>query len=252
MEKNLLFYHILVYNRKNEGMLMNDELELAEVSLENANSWIDIWNNPVVQALLISLKICPPLATGIECIYTQILDNNQKKKQEELCQIIFSDRSITLEDVKNVDFIMGFARAWQVNNWLLANEKVKYIANLFKRTFTGIINENTISEYEEYLHRLDYMSFREIDMLFLLYQCEREFSVGSQKNLTKYDEAWDKFKKETVKKYDLDENMIVSIMSGLTMTGFCQEAHFMRPGSGIVKNPYYTTEYFERFLKLIK
>lgn len=231
---------------------MNEEFSIVKSELNAIAEVEDIWQNPVVQAIYEVLHIFPPLATMINSTIAKKISEHQKRKQEELCKIIFADNNITLDSVQDINFIMEYARMLDVVNRLATNEKVKYIANLFKRTFSNEGDHKNIPEFEEYLHRLDYMSYREIDLLFLLYQCERTVSAFDRSSLAKYDEAWERFKEEAQKKYNLDENIIESIMSGLAMTGFCREINSMIPSAGVVEEPYYTTEYFARFLKLIE
>lgn len=244
-----------LFNRdqiENGCKFMNEEFDVVQSELSTLTEVEDIWQNPVVQALYGALNIFPPLATMVNSVVSKKLSEHQERKQEELCRIIFADNGITLDSVQNVAFIMEYARMLDVVNRLATNEKVKYIANLFKRTFSNGCDPKNIPEFEEYLHRLDYMSYREIDLLFLLYQCEQDPLIHNKKSLSKYDEAWDKFKEEAAKIYDIDENIIVSMISGLTMTGFCREIHFMVTNGGMEEDPFTTTKYFARFLELIE
>ena len=60
---------------------------------------------------------------------------------------------------------MEFARTLDVVNKLATNEKVQYIAKLFRKTFSTSLYKNNLSEYEEYLRRLEYISVRELELL---------------------------------------------------------------------------------------
>lgn len=229
---------------------MNEEFDVVKSELNAIENLEDIWENPVVQFLYGMLNIAPGPSRGIGSFISELLVDRQKKKQAELCTIIFSDNTITKDDIKDVTVIMEFARTLDVVNRLASNEKVTYIAKLFKKTFSNELNRDNISEYEEYLRRLDFISCREIDLLFLLFNCENDPEIFPKKSVSKIDEAWKLFKEKATKEYGIEEKIIVDIISGLTMTGFCREANIMFP-DGDNENPYYTTEYFKRFLNLI-
>lgn len=247
----ILFYYVMRYNGIMRRVRMNDRFDVVKSELNAVVEVEDIWKHPCVQALYAGIKLIPPIGNAIESAITNKLADFQKKKQRELCEIIFDDDSITLDDVQDVEVVMEFARMYDVVNRLASNEKVQYIANLFKKTFSNKEEfHNHLSEYEEYLGRLEHISIRELDLLFLLYKCEQSPELRNKKSATKIEEIWDLFKREAKEQLNVDGNIIVSMMSGLTMTGFCQEANIMFP-DGENENPFYTTAYFKRFLELI-
>lgn len=225
---------------------MNEHLDLAKTNLDNANELRDISKNPVVNYVFGTLKIIPGIKEGLD----SILENYQKSKREELCKIIFEDGLITLEDVKDISFLMEFGRTLEIVDRLAVNEKVKYIAKLFRKSFElGAFKEN-ISEYEEYLKRLENISIRELNLLNLLYECENDKFIKDKKSSSKKEEVWKKFKNQAEEKFGINQNMIVPMISSLTMTGFCIESNIMFPDEK-AENPYYITDYFRRFLELI-
>lgn len=230
---------------------MSEEFEIAKRSLEDIDTLNNIWDHPVVKTIYEALNLFPLLSNAIDAVFSQKIKEYQKRKQEELCEIIFRDNSITLEHVKNVEVIMEYARMIDVVNRLATNKKLKYIANLFKKCVPNMCTYEGIAEFEEYLYRLDYISYREIDLLFILYDCEKHPLISDKKSVSKIDEAWKMFKTIACDKYRVNEKIIISMMSGLITTGFCREANVMFPSDDVPENPYYTTEYFERFLNLI-
>lgn len=152
---------------------------------------------------------------------------------------------ITNDKVQNITFIMEFLRTMDVINRVSQNDKVAYIAKLFKKSFViKNINEFDVDRYEEYLHRLDYLSLKEIDLLISLLKY-------SDIHNEEYHDEWYTFKTMIAKKLLIPEDEIVSIFSGLCNTGFCREFNVIFPSDGGVENPYIITDYFRKFVDII-
>lgn len=109
---------------------MNEKTEIAKLDLENTNNVLDIYNNPVVKALLgvISgdLNI---IGSFVENGFEKELQRRQKEKEKALLEAIFLDGSVTLDDISE-DFIFEFAMTYNAVMHLLHNEKIIYFANL--------------------------------------------------------------------------------------------------------------------------
>lgn len=61
---------------------------------------------------------------------------------------------------------MEYLRTMDVVNRVSQNDKVAYIAKLFKNSFIiRDISEFDVDQYEEYLHRFDYLSLKEIHIM---------------------------------------------------------------------------------------
>lgn len=164
------------------------------------------------------------------------LNNMQEMKQKELMDVILSDKElITSEKVNNIEFIMEFIKMIEVVNKLASNEKVVYIANLFRSSFIETNNYNT-SEFEEYLFRLNDLSLREINILVDLYNNSFEL---------------ERFYKISEEKHGLNKETINAILSSITRSGFCSELGGTMT-LGYTGDFYFTTPYFEAFLKKIK
>lgn len=232
---------------------MNEKFELVKSELKNVGEIKDIFENPAVKYLLGILNALSYGAVdALDVLFSKTLFERQKQKRKELCEIIFADNLFTREDVEDVEFVLEFARTLDVVNRLATNKKLKYIATLFKRTFSQETYKEHIPEFEEYLFRLDRVSFRELDLLFLLYDSERKSKFAQYTGKEKLDKVWEDYISVVKEKYSLSESMIRSIMSGLVMTGFCHETRIpLLNGSDLV-GPYCTTEYFWRFLELIR
>ena len=158
----------------------------------------------------------------------------QKRKREEfLSYITESGELIVKSDVADVPFLMELARTLEVLNRLATNEKVLYIANLFKHTFL-LAGDRDIDLYEENLKRLEELSIREITILAKLHQYKYNNKA---------------FYEDIRKDCRIEKDEVKNILSAVTRTGFCKE----KVGAylGYEGDVYYTPPLFESFLKCI-
>lgn len=64
---------------------MNEELESVKLSLQNINDIVDIKGNPVVSSVLMApVKAIPIIGDLIDSSADALLDDFQKKKEQEL------------------------------------------------------------------------------------------------------------------------------------------------------------------------
>ncbi len=197
---------------------MDEKTELKKASYNTMTEIKDIWNNPVVKDLL---RIMPFRFLDIDNMIEREIEMLQKKKLEEFFEILLEDNAITLDDIKDVDCIMETAKTIEVINRLIRNDKVKYLANLLKDSIKN--KKRDIDEFEELLNKLDALSMREIDLLYLLYQ-EEEKKTGFDNNGQKVfnlEDSWEAFVNEAKLKYGLNDSEVISVMSGIMRTGFC-------------------------------
>lgn len=94
---------------------MNEELELAKISLKNANDYTNIKSNQVVEFVLMPIvKAVPVIGNMIDSSMNKVIEKFQEKKENELIEVILKDKnSITSDMVNDVEFIVNFA------NWKL-------------------------------------------------------------------------------------------------------------------------------------
>lgn len=224
-----------------------DELECLKDRLITSEK-IEKVNEPV-DIILSLIGLALPAADGLKAMKDIVVgkfNNFQNSKREEFCKMVLSDTSmITSDKVQDVTFIMEFLRTMDVIKRVSQNDKVAYIARLFKKSFViKSIDEFDVDQYEEYLHRLDYLSIKEIDLLISLYKYSNE-------NQKEYHDEWNDFKVMIANKLAVQESDIVSIFSGLCMTGFCREYKVMFPSKGGREDPFIITDYFRKFVSLI-
>lgn len=84
---------------------MNEELESVKLSLQNINDIVDIKGNPVVSSVLMApVKAIPIIGDLIDSSADALLDDFQKKKEQELIDVILTNSTaITTEMVNDVE-----------------------------------------------------------------------------------------------------------------------------------------------------
>ena len=202
---------------------MNEELELAKVSLKNANDYADIKSNPVVESVLMPIvKAVPVIGDMIDSSMNKVIEEFQEKKENELIEVILKDKnSITFDMVTDVEFIVNFARAREAVRRLATNDKVKYFGNLIRNGYlSGEHIEN--SEFEEYLDILNTMSYREIQYLIFL----KEHPLG-KKGIT----SWGKFEQLFYDEYGKENEKPYFCYLRLKRTGFVDEKYCLESTS---------------------
>lgn len=221
---------------------MNEEFEIVKSELNAMTEIKDIWENPVVKSLLQFI----PIPTGADSAIGKAFEIRQKKKLEQLFEIILEDDAITTDDVNDVECIMVFAKTIEVVNRLIRNDKIKYLAYLLKNTIKD--KKRNIDEFEELLSKLSTLSVREIELLHLLYEAENK-NMNGQKLFNK-NESWKAFMNEAKSLYGLNESEIISRMLGIMRTGFCIcEWKANLSDTGIV---VYTAPEYRNMLRIIQ
>lgn len=202
---------------------MNEELELAKVSLKNANDYADIKSNPVVESVLMPIvKAVPVIGDMIDSSMNKVIEEFQEKKENELIEVILKDKnSITSDMVNDVEFIVNFAKTREAVRRLATNDKVKYFGNLIRNGYlSGERIEN--SEFEEYLDILNTMSYREIQYLVFL----KEHPLG-KKGIT----SWGKFEQLFYDEYGKENEKPYFCYLRLKRTGFVDEKYCLESTS---------------------
>ena len=239
-------------------MNYNENLENAKMTLYNAEQVEDIKNNPVVKVTILSvLKAVPVIGDLLDGTIDTALTKFQENKRNELLDIILSNsENITTEMVNDVEFIINFAKTLDAVNRLGSNDKVKYFANVIKN---GYFESEKIdnSEFEEYLYALSTLSYRQINILIDLYIHEKNnVKESNSKDETQKDnklagrfEPWKDFVDNVAEKYSITEEDVVSILSSISKTGFCNEitGTYFDYSGGV----FYITKSCKKFVNLI-
>lgn len=217
-----------------------------------ATKRVDVWQNPITKALLSGFSI-PFLGEMVKSGIEKQLQEYQREKLEQLLQTILEDNEITSEQLQDVAVIIEFRKLLEVVLRLHHNDKIEYLANLFKNNVKK--NEFDYNIYDEFLIKLQNISYRELDLLFLLYEIEQESNL----NITSEQEVelsawgnkvkvWEQFLQRVRQEKHLHPEYVTALMSGLMGSGFVQ-SYGIPVLSATVKTVYGTTEYFAQLLR---
>lgn len=202
---------------------MNEELEQAKVALQNANNIADVKANPVVESVLMSMiKAVPVIGDMIDASMNKVIEDFQKKKEQEFISVILKDKhSITSEMVNDVEFIVNYAKTLEAVRRLATNDKVKYFGNLIRN---GYLSGEHIAnnEFEEYLDILDSMSYREIEYLVGY----KKFCEKQQKNIGRRKDEWKGYLIDFFEGMGTEEQeKLIYMFPKLVRTGFVEEVY---------------------------
>lgn len=198
--------------------MMSEGFEIIKNDYVVSDEIKDIWENPVVKCIVSHI---PFFSSEIEYGLGKALEIRQKKKMEQLFEIILEDDSVTIDDINDVDCIMEFAKTIDVVKKLIRNEKVKYLARLLKNSIKD--EDRDVDEFEELLNKIDTLSLRELDLLHLMYEEEQRITFQDRTNQSHFnpEESWKAFLEKAKVKYELNDSEIISKMLGIMRTGFC-------------------------------
>ncbi|MDO4556429.1 MAG: hypothetical protein Q4B70_15015 [Lachnospiraceae bacterium] len=201
-------------NWKRENDMVHEELENMKASLKNINDMADIKSNPVVGSLFIApIKAIPGFGDLIDSSVDKLLDTFQKKKEQELVDIILkNDTVITTEMVSDVEFIINYARVVETVRRLATNDKVRFFGNLIRNGYlSGDHIENSV--FEEYLDILNTMSYREIRYLAVFKKHCEETKIN----------RWASFSKKYSEIFGITSGELYYSFVRMKQTGFLDE-----------------------------
>lgn len=213
----------------------------------------NIWDHPVVQCLISAVgEICSisPLVDLVNNGVSKMLEKQMKRKQEQLLQELLDSRALTEENIKNVDFVIEFAKLLSAVNRTRDNTKIQCMVKIFKGTVC--YDKKDYDLYEEYLQRVYDMSEREMNILFIMHECEKKeeltnYSGDSREQ--KIERIWHEEKQFAKEKLGIDEATLRSIIIGMQRTGFCT-VEYIHYAAGDIQM-YLLTQYFKDFMKYI-
>ncbi len=248
----------------------NKKLEQEISKLQEANKGIRLTEHPVIKTILNGLNMIPvidsgvgTIGTGVDTYVNNYLKVEQEKRLVQVCEIIISDNNITTDMVQGVKEIMSFAKMFDVVRKLITNDKLNFIVKLYKNLI--IQDERNYNEFEEYLRRLDELSFRELEILYELDTLDliiEDLRIKDQDENGSFDEEyyhshvkeieskWKEFQSIVEQKFKIDSLDLEGYMLGISRTGFCVKFNaFHMP---IKTNSIYAvTKYYRNFANMI-
>lgn len=222
-------------------------------ALEKIEMTEDIWNHPVVQCLISAVGEIWPISPLVDLVnngVSKMLEKQKKRKQEQILQELLESKALTEENIKNVDFVIEFAKLLSAVNRTRGNTKIQCMVEIFKGTVC--YDKKDYDLYEEYLQRIYNMSEREMNILFIMYECEKKeeltnYSGDSREQ--KIARIWHEEKLSAREKLGIDEATLRSIIIGIQRTGFCS-VEYIHYAAGDVQM-YLLTQYFKDFMQYI-
>ena len=230
-----------------EVICLNEKFETAKAEYNACTEIEDIWSNPIVKMLI---GIIPKISSLVDNSIEKMLELHQKKKLEELFEIILSDNKITMDEVRDIDIIMEFAKTIEVVNRLILDDKINIFAKLLK---SEILSENrNPDEFEELLNKLNILSLREMGLLHSLYLVEREKMICNSNGEKVFNPSttWKTFVEKAKVDFGFNETEITSYMLGIMRTGFCMAE--TKSGLSQYGMTMYTTPLYEKLIQRIE
>lgn len=222
---------------------MNRELEYLQANL-NSNKW----KNKIAD-ILISFLPFPFNNIFLELIKKNYFTEIQLKNLE-----LFLNSLNTGPDVPNSildDFdLINLKNAFEIIEKLKSNEKIKFLANLFNKSWSKSISQR---EYDEYVNILTRISYQDIEILKMLNDFESNFIGKTSPNFSEhqqvYYQKWNSyFLEPTASKLSISTDVLYAKLSILVSIGVCTTS-----GTGFLQSvPFYrTTDYFRIFIDSI-
>ncbi|MEQ2605174.1 hypothetical protein [Dorea longicatena] len=246
---------------------MNEKLEMLKNSLYNTNEMKDIKENPVVDSVLLApIKAIPVLGDLIDSSTNKLLNDFQEKKEQELIDVILRDNlSITSEMVNDVEFIINFARTKEAVQRLATTDKVEYFGNLIRNGYLqGKHIEGSI--FDEYIHILNVMSYREILYLVEYKKYCEDLSKKSKStrhiNGKIYSNKYEAFCRKFSKQIKVSPREVDYVFLHIKQTGFIEEEFETESGDvdendntfgslDVESTGYYITKEFLDFYEMV-
>lgn len=246
--------------------MSNQELEKQVKKLDNVDRSIDRLNHPIAKILLGGLGIIPMVGSmigaGIDASLIDYLKKEQEQRLLRIIELIISDENITSDMVKDIKEIMSFAKMLDVVRRLITNEKLDYLGRLYKNLI--IQNEKNYNEYEEYLRRLDELSFREIEILHILDELglviedlndskqkeDGSFEEERHHRVVQIESKWLKFQDIILQRFQIDSLDLQGYMQSISRSGFCVQYKVIDMPIR-ANNIFAVTQYYRNFANMI-
>lgn len=219
---------------------MSDEIKLVKAELREIDGLRNFTKDPVMKAISKFLLFGEFIVDATD----KAFDSFQQSKRDELIEIILSNNDvITTKMVNDVSFIMCYLKVLDAVNRLASNDKVVYFAHLLKNGFSAD-NKLDVCCFEEYLYIIDTLSYRELQLLVLVYNYTKDRNkVSDYREYVK----WEEVNKAILSELQIDPVDLNGIYSKLRAMGLLLDgpASFKVEKAGV-------TKYFEAIAGIIQ
>lgn len=151
------------------------DLEKYISDVKNAEKIEEVGKKSIIIGITSLVKTLPVVGSiidGIEEDAKNIISAFVEDKRDCLISYINSgEENITTERLKDVSFIMNLCKTVEAVDRLSTYDKIQYFANLFKNSYLKP-EKTEASLYDEYFELLRELSYREITILYQIYEYE--------------------------------------------------------------------------------
>lgn len=234
------------------------ELEKNISEYKKIEKWDKLLTNPLTKILI--NNVCPFIAPGLDSAINEKLQKKQFERLAEICDIIISDDNVTTKKIEDVEDILSFAKMYDVARKLITNDKVDYLARLYKNLIVS--EDKNYDVYEEYLQRLGELSFKELEILHILDKVDlviEDLRMSprepvneeiQQKRVLEIEKKWIEFQENILCIFGIDRLDLEGYMMGISRSGFCVKFNvFQTPKR--TNSIYGVTNYYRNFAKMI-
>ncbi|PKR82844.1 hypothetical protein [Heyndrickxia camelliae] len=203
----------------------------------------------VVRSLIQLIPFGAMLDTYVTSTFNNILIERSRTFFDELGTGKFI---LTPELIENEDFLHAFFSTYKNAIYTRQRAKIRFFARLLINSF----EISSINEFEDYLKILDELTYREIYILYTLYEFEHEICssiFGNDRSYIKLINShkyWNNFTNKITSDLNITSVEMPGLIHRLSRTGcyleFTGLAYSDKDGSG------YTTEVFDKLVKLIE
>lgn len=228
----------------------NNELSLIDRVLKNnvKESILEEYkNNTVVRGLIQLVPFGGLIDNVVTTGYNNILVDRAKTFYDELNS---GEIILTPELIENEDFLHAYFSTLKAALYSRQRSKIRFFSRLLRN---GLSDQkiNNANEYEDYLKILDELSYREIYILYVLYQCEISTpQLESENDLQRSSKFWNAFLQQVSTDLSIDTNEVPGLINRLSRTGCYIEftGGYLGYGGGQGK----TTGIFHKLMDLLK
>jgi len=177
-------------------------------------------SNRVIRGLIQLVPL--GIGSAIDVVLTKTLENIKDERANAFFDELATGNVIVDESLlESEDFLHAYYATTKAALNSRRREKIRMFARLLKNS----LNENEISnldEYEDFVKILDELSYRELIALNILDEYSVTPRSEDQSDLNWTDQFWDKFEKRLTDELSIPGDQVVDFMNRISRTG-CYE-----------------------------
>lgn len=204
-------------------------------------------NNSVIRGLIQLVPYGALVDNMITTSYNNILIDRSKTFYSELNS---GDIILTPEIIDSEDFLHAYFSTYKASLYTRQRDKIRFFARLLR---SGLIEQNigNINEYEDYLKILDELSYREICILNILYDFEKNTPKLENENALQLStKFWNSFLEKVSYDFKIGSEEVPGLINRLSRSGCYTE--FTGGYLSYTGGQGQTTGLFHKLVELIK